>query len=246
MKTKSRPKPDSDFEQEHPLHQQSKFRYLPLLVLVLLLLNLLATCNNTRALQMASKNQPYIYVQNPDGTTLQAQPTDPLSRSDSVIAKFAEDWLKLAFTWKIPPEKGKAFVTERGVDFPYQFHAASLAIKPGYREAYMDLTAQKYQREFSFGNYITGQRQSYVRVYDRAKVQMVEKGVWDVTLVATRIHAADDSIQAQEIFNRVIRVRAIKPSINDQKLWKNRDSHLGRLFNEMQLDGLQIIQINEF
>ena len=246
MRAKSSPKFNSDFEPDHPLSQPSKFKYLPLLVLVLLLLNLLTTCNNSKVLQMAVKNQPYIYVQNPDGTTSQASPAIALDRSDAVVSKFGEDWLKIAYTWKVSPEKGKPFVTERSVDFPYQFYKASLAIAPGYREAYMNLTAQKYQREFPFGNYITGQRQSYVRIYDASKVRLVEKGVWDVTIVATRIHASGDSILAQEIFNRVIRVRAIAPASNERLLWGERDTHLGRLLNQMQYQGLQIVQIDEF
>lgn len=246
MKTKPKPKLDSNFAPGHPLHQQSKFQYLPLFVLVLMLLNLLATCSNTRTLQTAIKNKPYIYVQNPDGTTIQGKPVDPLYRSDAVVRKFAEDWLKVAFSWKLPPEKGKPFVTERGVDFPSQFHAASLAIVPGYREIFMDLTAKKYQREFAFGNYITGQFQSNVQIFEDSKVQQVEKGVWDVTVVATRTHATGDSILAQEIFNRVVRVRVIKDSSENQKLWGGRDTHLGKLLNEMQLQGLQFTQINEF
>lgn len=246
MKTKFNPKVESNFAPGHPLHQQSKFQYLPLVVLVLLLLNLLATCSNTRTLQTAIKNKPYIYVQNPDGTTIQGQPVDPLHRSDTVVRKFAEDWLKVAYSWKLPPEKGKPFVTERGVDFPFQFHAASLAIVPGYREVFMDLTAKKYQREFPFGNYITGQFQCNVQIFNDAKVQQVEKGVWDVTIVATRTHATGNSILAQEIFNRVVRVRAINDSSYDVKLWGGRDTHLGKLLNEMQLQGLQIIQIDEF
>lgn len=246
MKTVPRPNPNTEFEQGHPLSQPSKFRYLPLVVLVLLLLNLLATCNNARTSRLAAKHQPLIYVQNPDGTTIQAKPVEPLYRSEAVIAKFAEDWLKLAYSWKAPPEAGKAFVNERGLDFPYQFHGASLAIEPGYREAYMDLMAQKYQKQFPLANYIAGQQQSYVRTYEQPKVQPVEKGVWDVSLVATRIHASGDSLLAQEIFNRVIRVRAIVPSSSEQKLWGNRETHLGRLLNEMQRQGLQIVQISEF
>lgn len=249
MRTKLRPESNSAIEQGHPLFKQSKFRYLPLIILSVLLLNLLVTCNSYRRLQVVSENQPYIYVQNPaDGTTVQAKPAEPLYRSDAVITKFTEDWLKLAFTWKVPPEKGKAFVNERGIDFPYQFHVASLAILPGYRERYMDMTAQKYQKEFPFANYISGQFQSYVRIYEpgQSKVQLVEKGIWDVTIVATRTHASNMSILAQEIFNRVIRVRAIHPSSSDQKLWGDRDTQLGRLLNEMQRQGLQIIQINEF
>ncbi|MGH2414780.1 MAG: hypothetical protein ACRDEA_14045 [Microcystaceae cyanobacterium] len=248
MKTESKPNTSKpEFGENHPLNKPSKFRHLPLIVILLLVLNLLATCRNSTTSQMAAKNQPYIYVQNVDGTTSQAQPSDPLLRSNSVIAKFTEDWLKLAYTWKAPPEKGEAFVNERGVDFPYQFHAASVAIVPGYREGYMDRVAQKYQREFPFANYITGQQQSYVRSFEEPKIELIRKGVWDVTIVATRIHASRNSIFANEIFNHVIRVQAIKPaSDDDKKLWGDRETHLGRLFNEMQRQGLQIVEITEF
>ena len=246
MKTESRPKPNLDFERSNPLFQPSRFRYLPLVVLALLVLNLVATCSNSRASRMAAKNEPYIYVQQPDGTAVEAKPADPLFRTDAVVGTFAEDWLKLAFTWKAPPEKGKSFVKERGADFPYQLHAASLAIEPGYREAYMDLVAKMYQREFPFANYITGQQQSYVRTYEDPKVQRVGKGTWDVMIVATRTHASKDSVLAQEIFNHVIRVRAVKPSSRDQKLWGDRDTHLGKVLNAMQHQGLQVTQVNEF
>ncbi len=246
MKTEPRLNRPPDFDQGHPLSQQSFFKYVPLGFLLLLILNLFVTCSNSKTSQMAAKNQPYIYIEKPDGTTLRAEPVDPLYRSEPVIEKFAEDWLKLAYTWKILPEKGKPSISERGVEFPYQFYAATLAIEPGYREAYMALTAHKYQREFPFSNYITGQRQSYVRIYDGSKVQQVDKGVWDVSVVATRTHASGDSILAHEVFNHVIRVSAIKPSGPDKKLWGERDTQLGKLLNDIQLDGLQIIQVNEF
>lgn len=196
---------------------------------------------------MAAKSQPYIYVANAtDGTTVEAKPKDPLYRPESVVASFTEDWLMLAYTWKEPPEKGNAFVSERGIDLPYQLQAASLAIVPGYREAYLDSTAKQYQTEFPFRNYNTGQQQAYVRIFVPPKVKPVDKGVWDVTIVATRTHATGKSIIAHEIFNHVIRVKAIKSSSGDKKLWGDRDTQLGKLLNEMQLQGLQIIEINKF
>jgi len=246
MKTKPRQNQIPDLETDHLLSQPSKFKYVPLVVCLLLILNLFATCSNSRTSQMAAKNQPYIYIERPDGTTIRAEPVDPLYRSDPVIAKFAEDWLKLAYSWKTSPEKGKPSIRERGVEFPYQFYAASLAIEPGYREAYMALTANKYQKQFPFTNYTTGQFQSYVRVYDGSKVQQVDKGEWDVTIVATRTHAAGSSILAHEVFNHVIRVRTIKPSAPDKKLWGDQDTQLGKLLNDLQTDGLQIVQVNEF
>lgn len=253
MKTELKPQSNPEFQPDHPLFQPSRFRYLPLSVLLLLIINLLATCHNARTSQLAAKHQPYIYVENADGTTTEAKPVDPLMRSEAVIAKFSEDWLKLAYTWKIAPETGERLVNERGVDFPYQFHKASLAIIPGYREAYMDLTAKKYQQEFVFADYINGQHQCQVRIFEPkndakqgSTVQSVEPGVWDVTIVATRDHAINNSIVAHEIFNHVIRVRAIRPSSGDEELWGERDTHLGKLMNEMQKQGLQVIRVSEF
>jgi hypothetical protein len=99
---------------------------------------------------MAAKNQPYIYVQKPDSTTVLAGPVESSYRSDATIAKFTEDWLKLAYSWKTPPQENEAYVRERGVDLPYQLHAASVALVPGYRETYLDSTAKKYQKQFPF------------------------------------------------------------------------------------------------
>lgn len=248
MKTEFKPDSNTEFQPDHPLFQPSRFRYLPLVALALLILNLLATCHNSRTTQMAAQHQPYIYVEKTDGTTTEAEPVDPLFRSEAVVAKFTEDWLKLAYTWKIAPEAGKPYVNERGVDFPYPFHQASVAIVPGYREAYMDLTAKKYQQEFLFSNYINGQYQSYVRTYEPRgpKVQTVEPGVWDVTIVATRDHAINDSIVAHEIFNHVIRLKAIRPPNGDEMLWGNRETHLGKVLMKMQKQGLQVIRVTEF
>lgn len=238
--------PSIDSDPNHPLHAPSRFKYLPLAIVLLLVVNLLATCQNSRTSQMGARHQPYIYVQNPDGTTIKANPVNPLLRSDPVIASFTANWLKLAYTWKVPPDKGKAYVSERGTDFPFSFHALSMAIEPEYREVYMDSIAQKYQKEFPFTDYISGQSQSYVRTFEQPKVERVEEGVWDVTIVATRTHASGESIFAHEIFNHVIRVRAIKPSIEEDKLWGASDTYLGKLFREMELQGLQIVKISQF
>ncbi len=247
MRTKHRsklPKPPKEIENNSTqlLAKSDKFRYLPLGVIGLLIMNLIATCSNSRTSQMAAKNQPYIYVQNIDGSVTEAQPTDSLERTEAVISKFATDWLKLAFTWKNGTNTGnETFVNERGTDFPQPFHQASLALEPGYREAYMDVIAKKYKEEFPFNLYTSGQNQSYVRIYEKPTVKQVEKGVWDVAVVATRIHGNSESIIAQEIFNHVIRVRAVKPPPRGQP-----ETPLEKSLNQMQKQGLQIIEINEF
>jgi hypothetical protein len=247
MQTESETERLSKIDSNHPLSTPSRFKHLPLVVLFLLILNLLATCHNSRTSQRGAENRALIYVQTPDGEVIQASPKDSLDRSDATISLFVQNWLKLAYTWQSPPSRGDAFIKERGTDFPYQFHGASFAISPGYREAYMDLIAREYQEKFPLANYISGRHQSYVRIFESPKIVPVSKGVWDVQVVATRTHVEGKSIFAHEIFNRVVRVRAITPSSNrDQKRRSNRDTYVSKMFESMERQGLQIVEIAKF
>ncbi len=226
------------------LAKRDKFRYLPLVVISLLLMNLVMTCQNSLTAKMSAKNQPYIYVQQPDGGVIEGNPMGSKERTEATIALFAQDWLKLAFTWKnTDPKTKNAFVNERNINFPSPFHQASLAIEPGYRAAYMDMVAKKYDDKFPLNRYVSGQNQSYVRIYENPSVKQVSEGVWDVAIVATRVHGNMKSIFAQEIFNHVIRVRAVKPT---REPWGSPETPLEKSLNQMQLQGLQIIEINEF
>jgi hypothetical protein len=247
MQTESKSERHSEIDSNHPLSTPERFKHLPLVVIFLLILNLLATCHNSRTSQMGAQNRALIYVQTPQGNVIEASPKDPLYRSDATISLFVEDWVELAYTWKAPPSRGEAFIKERGIDFPYQFHAASFAIEPGYREAYMDSTAREYQEKFPFANYISGRHQSIVRIFEDPKIVPVSKGVWDVQVVATRTHVEGKSIFAHEIFNRVIRVRAVKPNSNkDKKRFQQGDTYAGTMMEAMQRQGLQIVEIVKF
>ncbi len=227
-----------------PLNKPSPFRYLPLLIWAVLLFLLFNSCNNSRQLKLAIQNKPYIYVQTDDESIVKAKVVAPSYREEGVIRDFVENWLEIAFTWQNQEQKNY-FVTERNIDFPLPFYLASLGIKPGYREAFMDGTYQKYDQKFPFHQYISGEYQSYVRTFKDPVVSPVEPGVWDVKIVTTRTHARKNSIIAHEILNRIIRVQAIKPS-DDNYLWGEPTTELGRLLNQMQKQGLQVIEITEF
>ena len=252
MKTEVKSKSPTEFEPNHPLARPSPFRFMPLFILVVLLLNLVNSCNNTRRLNLAIQNKPYIYVQTTDGEIVKAQPVDELHREEVVIANFAENWLKIAFTWQKTGEQSQNYLKERGTNYPYSFYLASLGMKPGAREAFMNATQKKYRKEFLFSKYISGQYQSYVRTFERPIVSPVKnedgdimKGVWDVKIVATRTHAAGESILGHEVFNRIIRLRAVKPS-DELGLWGDGQTNLGKLLNQMQKKGLQVISVTEF
>ncbi len=236
------------------LDKPSGLRYLPLLIWVVLFLNLVNSCSNSQKLKLAIQNKPYIYVQTLDGEIVKAKPVDSLHREEVVVKKFGENWLKVAYTWQNTPTmpKDDQFVSENAIQYPQSYYLASLAIVPGYREAYMKSTFEKYRKQFPFEKYLRGEYQSYVRIFNEPIIMTVKDeqgkiipGMWDVKIVATRTHAQEKSIVAHEVLNRVIRLRAVKPS-DDRYLWGDKTSDLGRLLNQMQKQGLQIIEITEF
>ncbi len=236
------------------LEKPSPLRYLPLLMWGMILLLLVNSCNNSRKLDLSIKNKPYIYVQKKDAEIIKAEAVDPLHRDKKVLQDYGENWLKIAFTWQKTSSTEKNHVPENGINYPYRFHVASLAIKPGVRETYMRSIYEKYREKFPFEKYIANQYQSYVRVFEKPIVTEVidEKGkkipgLWDIKIVATRTHAQDKSIIAHEVLNRIIRLKAIKPS-DDKFLWGEKTSNLelGELLNQMQKQGLYIVQITEF
>ncbi|MDJ0647137.1 MAG: hypothetical protein QNJ60_00385 [Xenococcaceae cyanobacterium MO_188.B19] len=238
----------------NPLDKPNPLRYVPLLMWGMILLLLVNSCNNSRKLDKAIQNKPYIYVQKQDAEMVKAKPVNPLHREEKVLKDFGETWLRIAFTWQKTSSKEKNYVTEKGVNYPIEFHLASLAIKPGIREAYMKSTYEKYRDQFTLAKYIANQYQSRIDIYYQPIVTAVQDesgavipGLWDVKIVAIRTHAQDKSIIAHEVFNRVIRLRAIKPS-DEKYLWgdKTSDLSLGELLNQMQKQGLQVIQITEF
>ena len=258
MKTETQATPPTEFESGHPLARPSPFRYMPIVILVLLLLNLFSSCNSSRRLNLAIQNKPYIYVQTTDRDVLKAKPVDPLHREEGVIADFALDWLELAFTWRATPGAEKNYVNEGGVNYPVPFHFASLALKPGYREAFMEATTKKYRQDFLFSKYISGEYQSYLRSFEKPVVESVRTdngdvvpGFWDVKIAAIRTHAAGDETIAHEIFNRVIRLKAIEPSNGNKNKNPSEDKacgtqrDLGELLAHMQDKGLQVVSVTE-
>ena len=226
----------------HLLTQKSRFGWIPIVVIAVIVTNLILTFNLQQKVSLLTVNKPYIYVQKVDGQVAVAKSADPLYRSEAVIQTFVGDWLTLAYTWNIKdPEQ---FVDENKINYPLPLYLASIAIVPEYREAYLASTSQKYSDRFVFENYIVGRDQSYVRIFQKPVVKKLKKGVWDVSIIAFRTHATGDSIFAQEEFNHVIRVRAIEPGNEQQVAQKN--TFLEQVIKEMQNKGLQITEINSF
>lgn len=225
-----------------PLTQRSRFGWMPIFVITTLLFNCYLTFKLLGLNKSAVASRPYIYVQKTDGTVELAEPVDELYRSEAVLQAYAEDWLKLAYTWS--SSNPNSYVSERQVKYPLPLYMASQAIVPGYREAYLGSVSHKYSQQFTFDLYLTGKHQSYVRVFNKPVVEQVEPGVWDVTVIATRTHSQGKSIVAQEKFNHKFRLKAIYPG--NSRLGNRQQTILQKLFNKTQNQGLQIIQISQY
>ena len=224
------------------LTQSSRFGWMPFAIVGVILLNLVLTWQIQGEISSLRNNQPYIYLQKTDGTVDQGRPVNPRERTDEVVETFVEDWLTQAYTWNI--QDPDLFVRSNGENFPLPLYVASFAIKPVYREAYLNSVAQKYQDKFPFQKYIAGVQQSKVLIFEQPIVEPKEAGIWDVTIIAYRTHSAGNDVIAQEKFNHVITVRAIRPS--NQRFTLKKDSFLAQVMNQMQDRGLQIIQISQY
>ncbi len=227
---------------QHPLTQRSRFGWMPIAIIATLLVNCFLTFRLLGLNKSAVTSKPYIYVQKADGTVERAEPANKLYRSEAVVKAYAEDWLKLAYTWR--SSNPNAYVSEGQVKYPLPLHTASHAIAPGYRETYLASTNHKYSKQFSFDLYLSGKYQSYVRVFEEPVIEQVEPGVWNVTVIATRTHAQGNSIVAQEKFNHVFRLKAIDPG--NSRLGNKHDTTLEKLLKKMQNQGLQIISISQY
>lgn len=228
------------------LTQKSRFGWMPIVVILTLLTNCFLTLQVLRLSKITMVSRPYIYVQKPEGVTDIAQPVDKLHRTDAVLSSYAEDWLKLAYTWR--SNKPNAHITEGNIKYPLPLHMASHAIAPGYRETYLVSTHHKYNslnnNQFNFNQYLTGQYQSHIRVFEQPVVKQIKPGLWDVTVIATRTHTQGNSVIAQEKFNHQLRLKAIDPG-NSRITFKNPTS-LEKLFSKTQLQGLQIVKISQY
>lgn len=226
---------------EDLLTQKSRFGWMPLVVILTLLINLILTLRLNQKVKILAREKPYIYVQKVDGEVAVAEAAEELEREDKVIQSFIGDWLKTAYTWQI--KDPKQFVTENNINYPVPLYFASLAIAPDYREAYLAAVAKKYSDRFRFDKYISGTNQSKVRVFKKPIVESIEPGVWDVTIIAYRNHATGNSIFAEEQFNHVLRVRAIEPGRDNGESTLTEETFLAQEMEEMQNKGLQITKI---
>ena len=177
---------------EHPLTQKSRFGWMPILFMAIVVINLILTLGVLGRIKSIETNSSDIYVQKSDGSVETAEPKSQLHREEEVIKTFVREWLILAYTWNTTDPK--LFVRENSINYPLALYSASMALHPEYRQAYLTSVSRKYSQRFSFQNYIAGKDQSYVRVFREPVVEKIEEGLWEVTIIAYRTHSSDGSI----------------------------------------------------
>lgn len=228
-------------EIEKTLTQRSRFGWMPIVISGAILLNLFLTLRLMGSNRQLAAAQPYVYIQMTDGTVEKARPANNLYRSNETIKNFIRDWLELAYTWEIG--NNKLFVRENGTDYPVPFYAASFAVEPGYREAYIATVAKRYRDVFPFRHYISGKNKSFIAIYDEPIIIDLGEGRWRVTVIAHRNHKTSDGMVHEE-FNHIFELKAIAPA--NMRLVGKKDSELRNIMRNMQNQGLQITKIEQF
>lgn len=236
-------KANESYKKGNPLAEQPRFEWLPIAIVGMIFLNLFLTWQTKGDIRNLKRQQPYIYVQQENGDIVKAKSENPLFRNDNVVANFVEDWLTVAYSWDIQNPNLFMVATEEKAKIPLPLYAASFAISPEYRETYLHSTAIKYKIKFPFEKYIVGSNQSRVRVFEYPIVKKIDEQTWKVIVIAYRTHSADDKIIAEEKFNHVITVRAVKPS--NKRLKLKNSNFLSQVMSDNQDKGLQIIKIEQ-
>ena len=200
------------------LEKPSLMRYAPVALMGLLLANLFVSCSGWLTAGKLIRDRPYIYVHNAEeGTAVKAKAVDHLHREPAIVTKFAKDWLTLAYTWQLKGLK-TASVRESGYEFPAPFHAASLALMPGFREGYLPQQLAKYAKDdLNMSRYLSGSQESYIKFHQEPILEEIKPGLWNVSIISTRVHAQGSAVFANEVFNFSLKLQAVPPS-KDQ-LW---------------------------
>ncbi|MEM9007109.1 MAG: hypothetical protein AAGE59_26715 [Cyanobacteria bacterium P01_F01_bin.86] len=208
-----------------PLHGESKV-LVALFILastlaISLLANLILLFNN-RALATRGK----IYVQTPDGFTIQAQEFNQDHREAKVIKQTVATWIQLTFEWDntVPgnPELLDEGFEVGGVTVPTKAYLASYLMEDGFRTSFLQQLAALIPSDV-----YSGSRKSVVRFFSVSNPRQIATGRWEVDVVSTRIERVNNVEDKEVAFNRTITVQAI-PAINlaleddDPLAWRQR------------------------
>lgn len=232
-------------------YQSSQNRWIPLTIIGLLVMNILAQCGVRSQIESVQRQEKYAFLQKADGTTERIEQINAPERSVPILKKFAYDWTKTCFTWTGNVDgQADAGVDQFGRKYPTKFFNCSVAIAPDFKQTYMQglydlyddhpvFKEQLSMRTFVGSNIQAEKREVQVYV-EPLEPEEVETGVWDIPVVATREFRKGGETFAVEKFNQTLRLKAIPPYLSP---WSQDQTDFGKLLDEWQLQGLQIVKI---
>jgi hypothetical protein len=207
---------------------------------VLVLTNLFVSCSR-------GNHENYAYVQTDKGQVVEGRVVDNLERSNDTLVRFVEEWLALTHNWSgtIPDKHGRRVPDPggrvNGKPVSSALILGSKALQTGFSQAYLTQLQNKYARKYNPSNYVNNQGYEVViKVLQISIPKKVSNGIWDINVLATRMHYFRGEHIANESFNQRIRVQAIRPGYNPLG---ELATPLAKLHENMQKSGLSIIQI---
>lgn len=151
-----------------------------------------------------------IYVQTPDGFTIEAQEFDQEYREAEVIQQTVATWMQLTFEWDNSVPGNPDLVDEgfqvAGVTVPTKTYLASYLMEEGFRTAFLQQLSELIPDDV-----YSGSRRSVVRFFSVSNPRQIAEGRWEVDVVSSRIERVNNVEDAEIEFNRTITVQAAPP-----------------------------------
>jgi len=231
-------------------YQSAQNRWIPLSLMVLLIVNLLAQCSTQNEISKVQRQEKYAFLQKTDGDTERIEQINATERSVPNLKKFAYDWTKTCFTWTgVLDGKPDPGISQQRRKYPTKFYNCAIAISPDFRQLYLnglyDLYADhpSFRNQLSLSSFVSGTHfaKHEVQIYVQPlEPQKVGEGLWDIPVVSTREFRSNGQPYAVEKFNQTLRLKAIPPYSNP---WSDDQTPFGKLLDQWQLQGLQIVQV---
>jgi hypothetical protein len=180
-------------------------------------------------------------VQQVDGRAFTVRSADQLYREPEVIRRVVSDWAVMTFTWGSLP--GEENPVEEGVKVSGNHRVTHAAWEAGFLLAtdFRDAFLQQLATAVIPPAVFEGQVSAVLIPQQVSPPQVVDEGLWQVDLIATRIVFDDTNPAGTTIpFNRRFYVRAIEPPRNP--LIDNASEYQQVVYRLLE-SGLQIEEI---
>jgi hypothetical protein len=172
-------------------------------------------------------------------------PEPDVDKTKEKVAAFAANLIRSGFDWQ--PQQS---VTEEGIQYPKNFHAASFYfdLESDLRQKWLLSRIARYQKaKFPFERFLTGSYLSSVELSAPPHVKQISKNRWQAEVRAVRvvIESGKDVKGAafKERLAFLFGIEQVTPRSGQE--WGLEKTELQRVFNKVQVDGLRVIEFQD-